>query len=78
MGHRVSGGWVGWSLFQALSGKTVKTLSESMGYTTAYEYLFVGYGLIAIVGVLIVLFVMGPLQKDEELHRYADTMEEKQ
>ena len=26
-------------VFQALSGKTVKSLSESMGYTTAYDYL---------------------------------------
>ncbi len=53
------GAGLGGAFFQALSGKTVKSLSESMCYTTAYDYLFVGYGLIAIVGVLIVLFVMG-------------------
>ena len=72
------GAGLGGALFQALSGKPVKTLSQSKGYTTAYDYLFVGYGLIAIVGVLIVLFGMGPLQKDEELHRYADRIEETQ
>jgi MFS transporter, ACS family, hexuronate transporter len=70
------GAGLGGALFHAISGRTVKTLSESVGYTTAYDYLFVGYGLIAFVGVLIVLFVMGPLHKDEALHRYADTIEE--
>ena len=44
----------------------VKTLSEDMGATTAYDYSYVGYGLAAFVGVLIiVLFVMGPPHKDK-------------
>jgi ACS family hexuronate transporter-like MFS transporter len=65
------GAGLGGALFQSLSGRTVKTLSESVDYTTAYNYLFIGYGLLALIGVFITLFVMGPLHKDEALYSYA-------
>ena len=64
------GAGVGGAVFQFLSGRTVKSISESMDYTTAYNYLFIGYGLLAFIGVFVVLFVMGPLHKDEALHAY--------
>jgi len=64
------GAGLGGAVFQSLSGRTVKSLSESMDYTTAYNYLFIGYGLLALIGVLITLFVMGPLKKDEALHAF--------
>jgi MFS transporter, ACS family, hexuronate transporter len=70
------GAGLGGSVFQFLSGRTVKSLSESLDYTTAYNYLFIGYGLLALIGVFIVLFVMGPLHKDESLHAYLASREE--
>ena len=69
------GAGLGGALFQSLSGQTVRTLSETMGYATAYDYLFIGYGLVALIGVVIVLFVMGPLRRDEQLQAYADALE---
>ena len=47
-----------------------------MDYTVAYNYLFIGYGLLALIGVFIVLFVMGPLHKDEALHAFVASREE--
>ena len=70
------GAGLGGAVFQFLSGRTVKSLSESLDYTTAYNYLFIGYGLLALIGVFIVLFVMGPLHKDEALHAYVASVEE--
>jgi ACS family hexuronate transporter-like MFS transporter len=64
------GAGLGGAVFQSLSGRTVKSLSESLDYTTAYNYLFIGYGLLAVIGVCVVMFVMGPLHRDEALHAY--------
>jgi ACS family hexuronate transporter-like MFS transporter len=66
------GAGLGGAVFQSLSGFTVAKISVSVNYQTAYNYLFVGYGIIALIGVFIVLFVMGPLHKNEELHAYAE------
>ena len=66
------GAGLGGAVFQSLSGFTVAKISASVNYRTAYNYLFVGYGIIALIGVFIVLFVMGPLHKNEELHAYAE------
>lgn len=66
------GAGLGGAVFQSLSGLTVAKISASVNYQTAYNYLFVGYGIIALIGVLIVLFVIGPLHKNEELHAYAE------
>lgn len=67
-----TGAGLGGALFQSLSGRTVKALSESDGYVTAYNYLFIGYGIVALIGVFIVLVVMGPLRKDQSLHDYVE------
>lgn len=70
------GAGLGGALFQSLSGYTVAKLSASINYTTAYNYLFVGYGIIALIGVFIVLFLLGPLHQNEELHAYAESQKE--
>jgi ACS family hexuronate transporter-like MFS transporter len=61
---------LGGALFQSLSGVTVSNVSKSHDYITGYNYLFVMYGTIAVVGLLIVWFLMGPLTKNEALHEY--------
>jgi len=66
------GAGLGGAVFQSLSGLTVSKISSSAGYTAAYNYVFVGYGLIAFIGVFVILFLMGPLHKNEELHAYAE------
>jgi ACS family hexuronate transporter-like MFS transporter len=63
---------LGGALFQSLSGLTLTSVSASLSYQSAYNYLFVGYGIIALIGLFIVLFFMGPLHKDESLQAYAD------
>lgn len=64
------GAGLGGLIFQSLSGITVKLISGSSGYAMAYNTVFVGYGLLAIIGVSIVLFVMGPLVKNESLYEF--------
>jgi ACS family hexuronate transporter-like MFS transporter len=59
-----------------LSGLTVSRISASVNYTSAYNYLFIGYGAISFIGVFIVLFLLGPLHKNEELHTYAEASNE--
>ncbi|MES1215978.1 MAG: MFS transporter [Bacteroidota bacterium] len=66
------GAGLGGAIFQSLSGLTVGKISASANYTTAYNYLFIGYGAISFIGVFIVLFLLGPLYKNEELHTYAE------
>jgi MFS transporter, ACS family, hexuronate transporter len=66
------GAGLGGALFQSLSGLTVKKISATAGYTTAYNYLFIGYGILALIGVFIILFLMGPLHKNQELHDYVE------
>jgi ACS family hexuronate transporter-like MFS transporter len=44
-----------------------------VNYTAAYNYVFIGYGLIALIGVCVILYLMGPLHKNEELHEYAES-----
>ncbi len=71
------GAGLGGALFQSLSGVTVAKVSASVNYSVAYNYVFIGYGLIALIGVCVILFLMGPLHKNEELHMYAETVKEK-
>jgi ACS family hexuronate transporter-like MFS transporter len=65
------GSGLGGFVFQGLSGEAVKTLSASSGYAAAYNMVFLGYGIMALVGLAIILFVMGPLVKDEKLQMIA-------
>lgn len=63
---------LGGALFQSISGITLKSLSASHSYTVAYDALFIGFGALAIIGLLIMLLFMGPLVKNEELHKYVE------
>lgn len=63
---------LGAAIFNYLSGWILSAESAQEGYTTAYNHLFVGYGLLAVAGVLVIIFLMGPLTKNEELFAYVD------
>jgi ACS family hexuronate transporter-like MFS transporter len=66
------GAGLGGAIFQSLSGVTVKNLSAEYNYSVAYNTVFIGYGLLALIGLTIVLFVMGPLVKDDALQQFVN------
>jgi ACS family hexuronate transporter-like MFS transporter len=61
------GSGLGGALFQSLSGITVEKLSGKYGYSTAYNSVFIGYGVLALLALLVILFLMGPLVKDKTM-----------
>jgi ACS family hexuronate transporter-like MFS transporter len=61
------GNGLGGAIFQSASGITLKSLSVTHGYTMAYNVLFWGFGISALIGMAIFLFAMGPIVKDENL-----------
>jgi ACS family hexuronate transporter-like MFS transporter len=66
------GSGLGGAIFQSISGVTVKNFSDAYGYASAYNTVFIGYGILALLGLCVVLFVVGPLVRDEELHTYVN------
>ena len=66
---------LGGAVFQSVSGIVLKNYSTDMGYDYAYSILFMGFGIIALIGLAIMLFFMGPLVRNEALHKYAQTGE---
>jgi MFS transporter, ACS family, hexuronate transporter len=66
------GAGLGGVIFQSLSGVTIKSLSTHFDYTIAYKAVFMGYGLIALIGLVIVLFTTGPLVQNKDLQDYVD------
>jgi ACS family hexuronate transporter-like MFS transporter len=64
------GNGLGGAIFQSASGLTLKSLSATQGYAAAYNVLFIGFGIAALIGTAIFLFAMGPITKDEALQRY--------
>jgi len=64
------GNGIGGAIFQTVSGITLKHVSAAYGYTIAYNTLFVGFGILAFIGVFILIFLMGPLVPDKSLHDY--------
>ena len=64
------GNGIGGAIFQALSGITLTAVSVGHGYTTAYNILFIAFGISAVIGALIMLFAIGPFHRNEELHRF--------
>lgn len=66
------GSGLGGAIFQSLSGVAVKNLSLKFNYAVAYNVVFFGYGLIALIGVAILLFMTGPLVRNKKLHEYAE------
>ncbi|MFI5129632.1 MAG: MFS transporter [Chitinophagales bacterium] len=65
------GNGIGGAIFQFLSGVTLKHVSASYSYTIAYNVLFVGFGVLAMIGLFILLFLLGPFVKDKALQEYA-------
>ncbi|GGH31677.1 MFS transporter [Dyadobacter endophyticus] len=63
---------LGGAVFQSVSGIILKNNAAEMGYHYAYNILFLGFGLVALVGLLIMLFLMGPLVPDKSLLRYGE------
>jgi ACS family hexuronate transporter-like MFS transporter len=61
------GAGLGGAFFQHASGLTVAHLRTTVGVAGAYHTVFVAYGVLALVGLTIVLFAMGPLMRDETL-----------
>jgi ACS family hexuronate transporter-like MFS transporter len=66
------GAGLGGVIFQSVSGVTIKNLSAHYNYMTAYNSVFVGYGIIALIGLAIVLFLTGPLVSSKDLQDYVD------
>jgi ACS family hexuronate transporter-like MFS transporter len=66
------GNGIGGAIFQFVSGITLKHLSVAYSYTIAYNVLFIGFGVLAITGLIILLFFMGPFVKNKELQQYVD------
>jgi ACS family hexuronate transporter-like MFS transporter len=64
------GAGLGGAFFQSISGVAVKNLSSHFNYTIAYHCVFIGYGVMALIGLYLILFRMGPLVPDKELHEY--------
>jgi MFS transporter, ACS family, hexuronate transporter len=66
------GAGLGGIIFQSVSGVVIKNLSTHFNYTIAYSTVFIGYGLMAIIGLAIVLFLTGPLVQNRDLQAYVD------
>jgi len=67
------GSGLGGAVFQSLSGIAVKNLSVKFNYAIAYNFVFIGYGVIALIGVLIMLFMTRPLVRNREFQDYAES-----
>jgi len=65
------GSGLGGALFQSISGITVSRLSGAYNYSVAYNVVFIGYGILALLGLFVVLFLMGPLVKDKKLSAFS-------
>jgi ACS family hexuronate transporter-like MFS transporter len=66
------GAGLGGVIFQSVSGVTIKNLSIHYNYTIAYHAVFIGYGIMALIGLAIILFRTGPLVQNKDLQIYAD------
>jgi ACS family hexuronate transporter-like MFS transporter len=64
---------LGGAVFQSVSGIVLKSYSVTLGYDFAYSILFMGFGIVALIGLAVMLLFMGPLVPNKELHRYAQT-----
>jgi MFS transporter, ACS family, hexuronate transporter len=66
------GNGIGGAIFQSLSGLTLKGFSKTLGYGGAYNILFLGYGVLVAVGMLILLLLSGSFERNKELQEYAE------
>jgi ACS family hexuronate transporter-like MFS transporter len=61
------GAGLGGAFFQHASGLTLARLRATVGVASAYNAVFVAYGVVALLGLALVLFPMGPLTRDDSL-----------
>lgn len=61
------GAGLGGAIFQSLSGLAIERVSAAYNYRMAYHAVFVGYGIMALVAVGIIVFAIGPLERDPAL-----------
>ena len=66
------GSGLGGAIFQSLSGVAVKNLSTKFNYSIAYNAVFIGYGLLALAGILILLLMTGKLVRNKKLEEYVE------
>lgn len=66
------GAGLGGMVFQSLSGITISKLSTAYNYATAYDVVFIAYGISALIALLIICLLAGPLKKDERLFALND------
>jgi len=59
---------LGGALFQGLSGAILTAAIVKHSSTYAYNCLFLMYGTIAVLGMLVMIFIMGVIQKNDTLH----------
>ena len=65
------GNGIGGAIFQSLSGILLKRISIVSGYTIAYHVLFVGFGALVSIGMVILLFFAGSFASSKTLHGFA-------
>jgi ACS family hexuronate transporter-like MFS transporter len=66
------GNGIGGAIFQSLSGITLVYVTAAYNYTAAYNVLFIGFGVLSLIGLIILLFLMGPFVKSKALQDYVD------
>ncbi len=66
---------LGGAVFQGLSGVVLTVVLASYNITAAYNTLFLMYGTISILGMLVLWFMMGPIQKHNTLHEIVNNAE---
>jgi ACS family hexuronate transporter-like MFS transporter len=69
------GNGIGGAIFQALSGITLKSVVAKSGYAFGYNILFLGFGVLVVIGMIILLFLSGSYEKNKQLQEYADGVE---
>lgn len=72
------GAGLGGVIFQSASGVAIKSLSVNFGYNIAYNTVFIGYGLMALIGLAIVIFLIGPLEPDKKILQYVKNISSKE
>jgi len=72
------GAGLGGVIFQSASGVAIKNLSVNFGYNIAYNTVFIGYGLMALIGLAIVIFLIGPLEPDKKIFQYVKNISSKE
>jgi MFS transporter, ACS family, aldohexuronate transporter len=66
------GNGIGGAIFQSLSGLTLKGFSKTLGYGGAYNILFLGFGILVVIGLVILVFLSGSFERNKELQEYAE------